>query len=182
MPIPNFEVTMPTGPQATAFGEELLREVQKAQPDMDQVDWLASRADLKLTDNQNRTALMTVMSWGNHALVQKLIVNGADLNQKGARGNTAVHFAMTSGNEQNAATVLAYNGNLAQANDADKTPFDFAEGKFKHEMMVKLKERYETQNPDISRRRAFNAHIEKQGVRTEKPTKAPRPAVFKPKR
>lgn len=170
---------MPTGPQATAFGEELLREVQKAMPDMDHVDWLASRADLKLADSQNRTALMTVAGWGNQALMQKMLVNGADINQKGARGNSAAHLALISGNEQTAATVLAYNGNLAQANDAGKTPFDFAEGKFKPEMMEKLRARFEEQDPVISRRRAFNAHIEKHGVRTEKPVKSPKPAVFK---
>ncbi len=173
---------MPTGPQATAFGEDLLKEVQKAMPDMDHVNWLASRADLKLADSQNRTALMTVMGWGNQELMQKMLVNGADINQKGARGNTAVHLALAGGNEQTAATVLAYKGNLAQPNDAGKVPFDFAEGKFKPDMMARLRQRFEEQDPGISRRRAFNAHIEKHGVRTEKPTKAPKPAVFKIKR
>lgn len=173
---------MPTGPQATAFGEDLLKEIQKAQPDMAHVNWLATRADLKMADSQNRTALMTVIGWGNQELIRKMLANGADINQKGPRGNTAVHMAMRWGNEQTAAAVLAHDGNLSQENDAGETPFDVAQGSFKPEMAAKIKDRYEAQNPEISRRRAFNAHIEKQGVRTEKPVKSPRPAVFKIKR
>ncbi|HYD19071.1 MAG TPA: ankyrin repeat domain-containing protein [Patescibacteria group bacterium] len=170
-----------TGPQAVAHGKELLTEVQKAMPDMDTVKWLIERADLTLTDNQNRTAFMTIAGWGNDEILQKALIHGAQVNQPGPRGNTAVHIVAASGGKSALETMMQHGGDFAQKNDAGKTPYDLAQGRFTGDVLIKIREKFEVQDPTTSRLNAFREYISEQGLRTEKPTGAPRRAVFKPK-
>ncbi|MDI1229346.1 MAG: ankyrin repeat domain-containing protein [bacterium] len=172
---------MTTNPQAAQYGQDLIAEFGKQRPDFDQIKFLIQHADLSQQNARGQTPLMLAVATGNQDVMKAMLNNGAVINQKDNRGDTAAHMVARGGNEKSMGVMLALGANFAQANEAGKTPYELSQGNFKPETAARIQERFEEQDPDFSRRRAFNAHIEKHGVRTEKPTKAPKPAVFKMK-
>ncbi len=166
-------------PQAEQYGRELLAEARKQQPDIDQVKWLIDRADLTLTDITGSTALMLISGWSNLEVTQKLLIHGAVINQQDRNGNSVVHMTAHSGNEKTLETLLVYGANVALPNKSGNTPYDIAQGKFSHAMLVKLKEQFEQQDPGLVARRDISAYIDEQGMRLAAPTPAPQRAAFK---
>lgn len=170
---------MANNPQAAQFGQELIAEFGKQRPDFDQIKFLIREADLSQQNERGQTPLMLAVGTGNQEVIIAMLRNGAAINQKDNRGDTAAHIVARNGHEKSMDTMLVLGANFALANDAGKTPYELSQGNFKPETAARIQARFEEQDPGFSRRRDFNAHIEKQGVRTEKPVKSPKPAVFK---
>lgn len=169
----------PKDPQAEQYGRDLLSALSKQMWDIDDVNWLVDRADMTMTDSRGATALMNISTTGNHELMQKMLVHGALINQKGPRGNTFGHMAAGSGNEAVMSTMLAYGTNFAQPNDAGKTPYDLAQGKYKPETMEKIRQRFEEQqDPTLVRRREIAQYIDENGLRLRHDVVAPTKAAF----
>lgn len=172
----------PKASEAEQYGRELFSALKKQMPDFDDINFIVDRADLTLTDDRGATALMNISSWGNHELMQKMLVNGAKINQKGPKGNTIAHMVAASGNEHVISTMLAYGADFSQANDAGVTPYDLAQGKYQPETMAKIKQRFEEQDPTLVKMREFQAYIDETGLRLQNDVVAPPKASFPPKR
>jgi ankyrin repeat protein len=168
----------PKDPQAEQYGRELLAELAKQSPDFDQIDWLLRRADLKLADSKGETALMKVAFFGNHALMQTLLVNGAVINQQNNAGDSAVHIIARNGSDQSMSTMLEYGGNFVTPNKAGKSAQELAEGKFSALMLSRIHARAQEQDVNFNRRKQFNEFVAK-GLPLDGHTEAPARAVFR---
>lgn len=168
------------GATAYPYGQDLLKEVQKAQPRMDEVKWLIEHGDLTQADSQKRTALMIIIGWGNDELIQFSLKHGAKPNQKGPGGNTATHMIAASGSMSALRAVLDAKGDFTQRNDDGKTPYDLAQGRFPDNVMQVIRQEFDIRDP-VSTLKDFRHHIAERGLRTKAPIKAPPRAVFKAK-
>lgn len=119
---------MPTDYQIK-LGQDLLRELKLQHPDFDTLrDFLKSKADMKQVDRDGSNALGLVVTWGNIPLMKQMIDCGADVNHKGAGGNTALHMAVAL-RAKSTITFLINNGaDAGIANDRGQTPVDCARG------------------------------------------------------
>lgn len=171
----------PKDPQAEQYGRELLAELAKQSPDFDQIDWLLRRADLTLADSKGDTALMKVAFFGNHALMQTLLVNGAVINQQNNAGDSAVHIIARNGSDQSMQTMLAYGGNFVTPNKAGKSAFMLADGKFSAPILERIREQADAQDVNHNRRKQFNEFVAK-GLPLDGHTEAPARAVFQPRK
>lgn len=168
------------GGVAYLHGESLLKEVQKAQPDMQEVKWLIEHGDMTQTDSQKRTAFMIIIGWGNEDLTKFAMKHGAKLNQKGPGGNTAVHMIAAKGSQALLGAVLNEKGDFTQRNDEGKTPYDLAQGRFPDNVMKAIRIEFDLPDP-VATLKDFRHHIAERGLRTQKSVKAPPRAVFKAK-
>lgn len=169
------------GGQAYPYGQDLLKEVQKAQPDMNEVKWLIEHGDMTQTDSQKRTAFMIILGWGNDDLAKFALKHGAKPNQKGPGGNTAVHMVAASGNAALLGEMLLNaNGDFTLRNDDGKTPYDLAQGRFPENILQAIRNEFDIRDP-ASTLKDFRRHIAERGLRTKAPIKAPPRAVFRAK-
>lgn len=169
------------GAQAYPYGQDLLKEVQKAQPDMTEVKWLIEHGDLTAADSQKRTAFMIIIGWGNEDLMKFALKHGAQPNQKGPGGNTAVHMIAAGGSQTMLGEMLLNaKGDFTLRNDAGKTPYDLAQGRFPDNVMQAIRNEFDIRDP-VSTLNDFRRHIKERGLRTQKNVKAPPRAVFKAK-
>jgi len=86
---------------------------------------LSSNVDINMQDKNGSTALMVACQKGNKAIVEKLLLMGANPNLKDKQMNTALHFAAENGSQEVVLMLINKKASIT-ANMNDITPLHIA--------------------------------------------------------
>ena len=121
---------------------------------------LAHKADVN-PDSEDHTPLTLAARYPRADMVKMLLERGADLNARGAMGNTALHWALESGSEEIVGLLLPRKPQLELKNLQDLTPLQLAVNSGQVKLAQKLLQA--GANPNVRFERKGAALVAKHG-------------------